>query len=308
MAVTEATIPVVSISGRVCVPCAKNAETGTFLTSAAIVGGVVGGVLGVAALGALLIYLKRKHDNAAWTAGDGLSVYSGRSEKVGSSHMSQMGRSVAPSAMGGLAPPPPGTYYATDDTGTLHLVMGYASQESESLPPVPPSVGAESTLASPLGRPTAPPGTLPEPVSCPPLYPPKLCTDALLFRCRWTTGTKLRPSPRPCCPEVLPSATELRRPLGSTKLVPTLATRTEVTPPFSQSPSVRACSARKVSKTLPPFRRKGSRTMKCETGRLPNRTRVLEHLQGGRSYTGHCAEIMCSESVVKEERVAICTE
>ncbi|KAG0663090.1 hypothetical protein C6P46_002933 [Rhodotorula mucilaginosa] len=130
----------------------------------AIVGGVVGGVLGVAALGALLIYLKRKHDNAAWTAGDGLSVYSGRSEKVGSSHMSQMGRSVAPSAMGGLAPPPPGTYYATDDTGNLHLVMGYASQESESLPPVPPSVGAESTLASPLGRPTAPPGTLPEPM------------------------------------------------------------------------------------------------------------------------------------------------
>lgn len=133
---------------------------------AAIVGGVVGGVLGVAALGALLIYLKRKHDNTAWTAADGLSVYSGRSEKVGSTHMSQMGRSVAPSAMGGLAPPPPGTYYATDDTGNLHLVMGYASQESDSLPPVPASVGAESTLASPIGRPTAPPGTLPEPVSC----------------------------------------------------------------------------------------------------------------------------------------------
>jgi hypothetical protein len=50
---------------------------------------------------------------------------------------------------------------------------------------------------------------VPEPVSCPPLYPPKLCTDALLFRCRWTTGTKLRPSPRPSCAPSTPSRSEI---------------------------------------------------------------------------------------------------
>ncbi|GAA5991546.1 hypothetical protein JCM10908_005754 [Rhodotorula pacifica] len=133
----------------------------------AIVGGVVGGVLGVAALCALLIYLKRKHDNAAWNGNDGLSVYSGRSEKVGSTHLSHYGggHPAAPSTVGGLAAPPPGTYYATDDAGNLHLVMGYPPHETESIPPIPPSVAADqSTLASPITRQTAAPGTLPEPM------------------------------------------------------------------------------------------------------------------------------------------------
>lgn len=122
----------------------------------------MGGVLGVAALGALLIYLKRKHDNAAWTGTDGLSVYSGRSEKT---HMPHGGIPAAPSTYGGLAPPPPGTYYATDDTGNLHLVMGYPSQASESRSLVLPPVAADSSMTSPVTRQTAPPGTLPEPVS-----------------------------------------------------------------------------------------------------------------------------------------------
>ncbi|POY70808.1 hypothetical protein BMF94_6220 [Rhodotorula taiwanensis] len=134
----------------------------------AIVGGVVGGALGIALLGALLIYLKRKHDNAAWNGGDGLSVYSGRSEKVGSTYPSHFGG--APMSLGpaghappseSLAAPPPGTYYAADANGNVHLMMGYPSSADPETPIAPPS---ERTLASPISKPTAPPGTLPEPM------------------------------------------------------------------------------------------------------------------------------------------------
>ncbi|BGP53240.1 hypothetical protein JCM8202v2_000799 [Rhodotorula sphaerocarpa] len=139
-------------------------------STGAIVGGVVGGVLGVAALGCILIYLKRKHDKAAWAAHDGLSVYSGRSEKV-PPFPSLGGPGGGGGAMGptgveaGLAPPPQGAYYASDANGRLHLVMGYPSQQDVEAgyaqqptpPPLSPSPGAVKPM-------TAPPGTLPEPM------------------------------------------------------------------------------------------------------------------------------------------------
>ncbi|GAA6005389.1 hypothetical protein JCM10207_002965 [Rhodosporidiobolus poonsookiae] len=132
----------------------------------AIVGGVVGGVCGIALVALALIYLKRKHDLAAANNADGLSLYSGRSEKRGSMHNSRFGGTAGSTA--GLSAPPPGTYYAHDEHGNTILMMGYpgAEQDHPFTPPLPEhaSPATELTPMSPAPIQTAPPGMLPEPM------------------------------------------------------------------------------------------------------------------------------------------------
>ncbi|GAA5949261.1 hypothetical protein JCM21900_000879 [Sporobolomyces salmonicolor] len=83
--------------------------------STAIVGGVVGGIVRIALIAALLLYLRRKHDAAIRSAADGLSLYSApRREKRGSMRYAPGPRSTAigPAAGGGgmvVHPRPPGT-------------------------------------------------------------------------------------------------------------------------------------------------------------------------------------------------------
>ncbi|BGP29193.1 hypothetical protein JCM10296v2_000931 [Rhodotorula toruloides] len=138
----------------------------------AIVGGVVGGIVGIALIALLLVYLKREHDAQA---GDAYSLYSGRSEKRGSFHQPRYGE--GPASTGGLTAPPPGTYYATDDQGNLHLVMGYPPNEGEpAYVPPPPEPAVSEALLSPAPLRTAPVGTLPEPMD--ESAPPKTTTPA----------------------------------------------------------------------------------------------------------------------------------
>ncbi|BGP21993.1 hypothetical protein JCM10295v2_000870 [Rhodotorula toruloides] len=125
----------------------------------AIVGGVVGGIVGIAMIALLLVYLKRKHDAQA---NDAYSLYSGRSEKRGSFHQPRYGE--GPASTGGLTAPPPGTYYATDDQGNLHLVMGYPPTEGEPTYVPPPEPAMSEAPISPAPLRTAPVGTLPEPM------------------------------------------------------------------------------------------------------------------------------------------------
>ncbi|GAA5919534.1 hypothetical protein JCM1841_000995 [Sporobolomyces salmonicolor] len=97
-------------------PSAYDSHTnGTFTWECAIVGGVVGGIVVIAFIAALLLYLRRKHDAAIRSAADGLSVYSApRSEKWGSMRYAPGPGSTAtgPAAGGGgmvVHPSPPGT-------------------------------------------------------------------------------------------------------------------------------------------------------------------------------------------------------
>ena len=132
----------------------------------AIVGGVVGGVVGIALVGALLIYLRHKHNQAALAQSDGLSVYSGTTEKRdrGSLHHSHFGGGGGgPGSTAGIAPPPQGTYYATDAQGNVHLVMGYPDGHEQPFVPAATDPTVLETPATPA-RHKAPPGTLPEPV------------------------------------------------------------------------------------------------------------------------------------------------
>lgn len=132
----------------------------------AIVGGVVGGVVGIALVGALLIYLRHKHNEAALAQSDGLSVYSGTTEKRDRGSLHHSYYTGGPGSTAGIAPPPRGTHWATDAQGNVHLVMGYPGQEGADQPYVPPATDptALETPSSPQPRQTAPVGTLPEPV------------------------------------------------------------------------------------------------------------------------------------------------
>jgi hypothetical protein len=119
----------------------------------------------------LLVYLKRKHDAQA---NDAYSLYSRRSEKRGSFHQPRYGE--GPASTGGLTAPPPGTYYATDDQGNLHLVMGYPPTEGEPAFVPPPEPAMSEAPLSPAPLRTAPAGTLPEPV-CESLPPTRASPD-----------------------------------------------------------------------------------------------------------------------------------
>ncbi|GAA6006963.1 uncharacterized protein JCM10292_000375 [Rhodotorula paludigena] len=125
----------------------------------AIVGGVVGGVVGIGIIAALLFYLRHKHNQAAYMASDGLSVYSGTTEKRSSQHHSRYG--TGPGSTSGIVPPPAGTYYATDEHGNVHLLMGYPGEGIGQTPYVPP---VSEAPMSPAPKTTAPPGMLPEPM------------------------------------------------------------------------------------------------------------------------------------------------
>ncbi|GJN87688.1 hypothetical protein Rhopal_000643-T1 [Rhodotorula paludigena] len=125
----------------------------------AIVGGVVGGVVGIGVIAALLFYLRHKHNQAAYMASDGLSVYSGTTEKRSSQHHSRYG--TGPGSTSGIVPPPAGTYYATDEHGNVHLLMGYPGEGIGQTPYVPP---VSEAPMSPAPKTTAPPGMLPEPM------------------------------------------------------------------------------------------------------------------------------------------------
>ncbi|GAA6041184.1 hypothetical protein JCM8097_008331 [Rhodosporidiobolus ruineniae] len=128
----------------------------------AIVGGVVGGVCGIAIIALGLVYLKRKHEQAVANSGDGLSLYSGRSEK----HNSRYGG--GPGSTAGMAAPPPGTYYAHDEQGNTILMMGYPNAHEVNHPYTPPVTGEQAPSSfepmSPQPKLTAAPGTLPEPM------------------------------------------------------------------------------------------------------------------------------------------------
>ncbi|GAA5936938.1 EGFR-like transmembrane domain-containing protein [Sporobolomyces koalae] len=133
----------------------------------AIVGGVLGGLALIIVLALSLIYLRKKHDQAAF-ANDGASVYSGWTEKT---------RDRRNSMRVGNHPglPPPGTYFATDPEGNTILVMGQpphppASPPSQQSPFEAPSMNLNTSTTSPVlaqqpPRMTAPVGTLPEPAS-----------------------------------------------------------------------------------------------------------------------------------------------
>ncbi|BGP45111.1 hypothetical protein JCM10450v2_000928 [Rhodotorula kratochvilovae] len=131
----------------------------------AIVGGVVGGVVGIALVGGLLIYLRHKHNQAALNHSDGLSVYSGTTEKRERESLHHSHYTGGPGSTAGIVPPPPGTYYATDAQGNVHLLMGYPGEGGEQ-PYVPPATDASvlEMPTSPAPRQTAPVGTLPEPM------------------------------------------------------------------------------------------------------------------------------------------------
>lgn len=176
----------------------------------------------MAALGCILIYLKRKHDKAAWAAHDGLSVYSGRSEKVppfpSLGGPGGGGGALKPTGLeSGLAPPPQGAYYASDANGRLHLVMGYPSQQDVEAgyaqqptpPPLSPSPGAVNPM-------TAPPGTLPEPVR------PFCC----LFRSIW--------GPESSCCNVAPGQMDDSEEVAS----PAISARGRIQTPLSSDRTV----------------------------------------------------------------------
>ncbi|GAA5861937.1 hypothetical protein JCM1840_006881 [Sporobolomyces johnsonii] len=193
----------------------------------AIVGGVVGGVVGIALVGALLFYLRRKHDAATRSTADGLSLYSApRSEKRGSTRYAPGPGSTAtgPAAGEGVSPPPPGTYYATDEQGNTILVMGYPphggdveggyvvhpdpsvldmSLASAQHPNTPPAVQQQQ-----MGpKVTAAPGMLPEPMDEPtPARPPASSapssapTPALTHADSFHTATAASASPTTAAP------------------------------------------------------------------------------------------------------------
>ncbi|GAA6057395.1 hypothetical protein JCM3770_000742 [Rhodotorula araucariae] len=135
----------------------------------AIVGGVVGGIVGIALVGGLLIYLRHKHNQAALNHSDGLSVYSATTEKRDRASLHPSLYTGGPGSTSGIVPPPPGTYYATDAHGTVHLLMGYPGEGNEQpyVVPAPADASVLDMPTSPMPRQTAPPGTLPEPMDEP---------------------------------------------------------------------------------------------------------------------------------------------
>lgn len=118
-------------------------------------------------------------------ASDGLSVYSGTTEKRSSQHHSRYG--TGPGSTSGIVPPPAGTYYATDEHGNVHLLMGYPGEGIGQTPYVPP---VSEAPMSPAPKTTAPPGMLPEPVrALLASYETCVLTSS---RVRWTSRRRLR--------------------------------------------------------------------------------------------------------------------
>lgn len=130
----------------------------------AIVGGVVGGIAAITIIALILLYLRKKHRQAA-IRDDGYSMYSATTAAGGEKR-----RYGAPSTFGGYpasvgvptSEPPPGTYWGADENGNTILLAHpdhAMSQHQTELGAVPPEP------VNPAPRRTAAMGTLPEPVS-----------------------------------------------------------------------------------------------------------------------------------------------